>query len=46
MFAGLSNIISIDLSEFNLENITSMSCMFFNNYDLKYIKFGEYSTLF
>jgi len=44
MFEQLDNIISIDLSKFNLSTILNMASMFFKCYSLKNINFGNQNT--
>ena len=46
MFEQLDNIISIDLSKFNLSTILNMASMFFKCYSLKNINFGNQNTSF
>ena len=44
MFFGCKNIIEIDLSEFNTENIINMASMFDNCVNLEKINFGNIDT--
>jgi len=41
MFAGLTNIIEIDLSNFDISEVISMNGMFQNCFNLEYIKFNN-----
>ena len=41
MFSGLSNMVGIDLTDFDLSQITVMNFMFENCYNLQYIKFNN-----
>ena len=41
MFCGLNNIISVDLSDFESSSVTNMEYMFYNCYNLKYIRIHE-----
>ena len=44
MFADLTELINIDLSEFNSNNITNMNCMFCNCTSLTYVNFGKFNA--
>ena len=41
MFYGCKNIINIDLSSFNTQNVTNMGCMFFDCSNLKEVKLNK-----
>ena len=44
MFADLTELINIDLSEFNSNNIINMNCMFCNCTSLTYVNFGKFNA--
>ena len=44
MFSDLSDIININLTEFNFKRITNMTCIFCNNKDLQYVEFGNFDS--
>ena len=44
MFADLTELINIDLSEFNSNYITNMNCMFCNCTSLTYVNFGKFNA--
>ena len=44
MFSGCSNIINIDFSSFNTQNVTNMCCMFYGCTNLAKIDFTSFNT--
>ena len=44
MFADCKNIINLDLSSFNTQNVTNMHCMFFGCSDLENINLSGFNT--
>ena len=44
MFFGCNSLISLDLSNFNTQNVTNMRCMFFGCNSLKSLDLSNFNT--
>ena len=44
MFYGCNSLISLDLSNFNTQNVTNMGCMFYHCNSLKSLDLSNFNT--